>query len=219
MSSAKQRAERRAQREMARQQIHDAAEAFLREHPFREMSIDAVMGQTQLARTAFYRHFDDVTELVLQLLGEVGGELYAIIENWVAGARDDVAGATHTGLSQIVDFFQTHGPLVRAVADAASTDERVETAYDAYLRAFDGLIAGGLDAMIESGRLEPCDTRALARALNLMGERYMLDSFGRQPFGDPVTAIATLELIWLRIIDPGLHKKPQPQRRSASPER
>ena len=75
MSSARQRAQRRIQREEARQQIRDAAVEFLRSHPFRDMSVDAVMAETQLARTAFYRHFDDVTELIEQLQEEVGGEL------------------------------------------------------------------------------------------------------------------------------------------------
>jgi TetR/AcrR family transcriptional regulator, ethionamide resistance regulator len=201
MSSAKQRAQRRIQREEARQQIRDAAVEFLREHPFRELSVDAVMGQTTLARTAFYRHFDDVTELVQQLLGEVGGELYAIVTRWNAGAGDDFAAATHQGLSEIAHFFEQHGPLVQAVADAARTDERIESSYNAMLKAYDDLIASGLDAMIADGRLEPCDTRALARALNLTGVSYMLDSFGREPTADLETVVTTLELIWLRVID------------------
>lgn len=201
MSSAKQRVQRRIQREEARRQIRDAAVNFLRQHPFREMSVDAVMGQTTLARTAFYRHFDDVTELVQQLLGEVGGELYTIAKKWNAGAREDLAAATHQGLSEIAHFFEQHGPLVQAVADAARTDERVESSYNAMLEAYDNLIASGLNAMIADGRLEPCDTRALARALNLLGVNYMLDSFGREPAADPETVVTTLELIWLRVTD------------------
>ena len=165
------------------------------------MSVDAVMSQTTLARTAFYRHFDDVTELVQQLLGEVGGELYAIAKKWNTGAGEDFAAATHHGLSEIAHFFQQHGPLVQAVADAARTDERVESSYNALLDAYDNLIASGLDAMIADGRLEPCDTRALARALNLLGVNYMLDSFGREPTADPETVVTTLELIWLRVTD------------------
>jgi TetR/AcrR family transcriptional regulator, ethionamide resistance regulator len=131
---------------------------FLRQHPFREMSFDAVMGQTQLARTAVYRHFDDVTELVQQLLGEVGGELYVIAKKSNASSDEDFAAATHEGLTEIAQFFQQHGPLVQAVSDAARTDERVESSYNAMLEAYDSLIASGLDAMIADGRLEPCDT-------------------------------------------------------------
>jgi TetR/AcrR family transcriptional regulator, ethionamide resistance regulator len=201
MSSARQRAQRRIQREEARRQIRDAAVEFLRQHPFRELSVDAVMAQTPLARTAFYRHFDDVTELVEQLQEEVGGQLYAIAKQWNDNAGKDFAAATHQGLSEIARFFQQHGPLVQAVSDAASTDERVEASYNKMVEAYDNLIASGLDAMIADGRLEPCDTRALARALNLASLSYMLDSFGREPTADPKTVVSTLELIWLRVID------------------
>jgi TetR/AcrR family transcriptional regulator, ethionamide resistance regulator len=212
MSSAKQRAQRRIQREQARQQIRDAAVEFLRHHPFREMSVDAVMANTPLARSAFYRHFDDVTELIQQLLGEVGGELYAIAKQWNDSAPEEYAAATHQALTDIAQFFQRHGPLIQAVSDAAATDERVESSYNAMLEAYDNLIASGLDAMIADGQLEPCDTRALARALNLASVGYMLDSFGHDPTRDPKTVVKTLELIWLRVIDPNdtARRRPHP---------
>jgi hypothetical protein len=50
------------------------------------------------------------------------------------------------------------------------------------------------------------DTRALALALNLMNEAYLLHEFGREPFGDPDVALATLETVWVRAagINPAL---------------
>ena len=200
MSSAKQRAHRRIQREEARQQIRDAAVGFLREHPFRDMSVDAVMAQTELARSAFYRHFDDVTELIEQLQAEVGSELYALAKKWNVSPPEEFAAAAHQGLTDIAHFFQEHGPLVRAVSDAATTDEQVEASYDRMVAGYDKLIASGLDAMIAAGRLEPCDTRALARALNLASLTYLLDCFGRAPTTDPETVVTTLEIIWLRVV-------------------
>jgi AcrR family transcriptional regulator len=203
VSTARQRSQRQAQRDQTRAQILHAAEEFLREHPFRELSLDVVMSQTGLTRTAFYRHFDDVTELVLQLLGDVGGELYAVAEEWVSGAEDDFAASTHEGLANIVDFFGRHGPLVQALVDAAAMDENVEQAYGAFLHAFDELIVQGLDGMVARGELPPQDTHALARALNLMNERYLLDMFGRRPFGDPATAVSTLEFVWMGAVGGG----------------
>jgi TetR/AcrR family transcriptional regulator, ethionamide resistance regulator len=199
MSSARQRAQRRIQREEARQQIRDAAVQFLREHPFREMSVDVVMADTPLARSAFYRHFDDVTELIEQLQEEVGGELYALVKKWSTSPPEEFADAAQRGLAELVHFFEQHGPLVRAVSDAATTDERVEASYNAAVETYDKLIAGGLDALIAAGRLEPCDTQALARALNLASLTYLLDCFGREPTADPQTVVNTLKIIWLRV--------------------
>ena len=164
------------------------------------MSVDAVMAETQLARTAFYRHFDDVTELIEQLQEEVGGELYALAKKWNVSPPEEFAVAAHRGLTDIAHFFQEHGPLVRAVSDAATTDECVEASYNKMVAVYDKLIASGLDAMIAAGRLEPCDTRALARALNLASLTYLLDSFGREPTTDPETVVNTLEIIWLRVV-------------------
>ena len=46
------------------------------------------------------------------------------------------------------------------------------------------------------------DARAMARALNLMNEAYLLEEFGREPHGDPAVAQATLETVWLRVLGP-----------------
>jgi AcrR family transcriptional regulator len=202
MSSSALRSQRREQREQTRREILAAADRFLRGHPFRELSVDVVMTQTGLTRTAFYRHFEDITALVMQLLGDVGAELYEIGTGWVAGAGGDLEQSTHEALGGIVGFFQRHGPLVRAVADAASTDEEIERGYRGFLEAFIEMTARGLDDLVDLRQPERCDTRELARALTLLNERYLLDTFGRNPQGDPAAALATLEHIWLRVLQP-----------------
>jgi AcrR family transcriptional regulator len=199
VSTSVQRSRRREQREQTRREILAAADRFLREHPFRELSVDVVMAQTELTRTAFYRHFDDVTELVMRLLEEVGSELRVIAVRWVEAAAEDFAAAAHEGLAGIVSFFDRNGPLVRAVAEAAATDEEIERRYQRFVDSFVPLIAAGLDGLIERGQLEPCDTRRLARALNFMNERYLLDEFGRGE-GDAQAALLTLERVWLRTL-------------------
>ena len=45
------------------------------------------------------------------------------------------------------------------------------------------------------------DTGALARALNLMNEAYLVDEFGPGE-GDPEVALATLRTVWLGAIGP-----------------
>jgi hypothetical protein len=48
----------------------------------------------------------------------------------------------------------------------------------------------------------------MARALNLMNEAYLLDEFGREPFGDPDLALATLKTAWLRVLGPDTQTEP-----------
>lgn len=203
MSTAAVRNRRREQRENTKREILAAADRLLRERPYRELSVDLVMAQTGLTRTAFYRHFDDVPDLVLRLLEDVGGELYAIAERWRAGAVADFPASGRDGLSGIVQFMVRHGKLVRAVADAAATDELIERGYRQFLDSFAAMINNGLEELVERGQLDVPDTRALAQALNLMNEAFLLDQFGQEPLGDPQIAVATLETIWLRVIAPG----------------
>jgi AcrR family transcriptional regulator len=197
VSSSTQRNRRREQRENTRREILTAADAFLREHPYRELSLEVVMAQTGLTRTAFYRHFDDVTELVLRLLQDVGQELYDVAERWLENAGEDLPGAAREALSGIVGFFERHGPLVRAVADAAGTDEQIERGYRGFVEAFIVLTTRGFDDLAAAGVIDVVDTRALSRALNLMNESYLLDTFGRDPRGDSGIAFETLSHVWL----------------------
>jgi AcrR family transcriptional regulator len=200
MSTSAARSRRREQREQTSREILAAADRFLRERPYRELSVEEVMAQTGLTRTAFYRHFDDVPGLVLRLMEDVGGEVYELAERWRAGAMEDPGAAAHESLSGIVDFFSRHGPLIRAVADAAATDEQIEQGYHAFLQLFTDLAERGLDELVARGQLEVPDTGAMALALNLMNERFLLEQFGREPAGDREIALATLETIWVRVL-------------------
>ncbi len=202
VSSTSRRTRQREQREGTRREILVAADRFLRERPYRELTIDVVMAQTELTRTAFYRHFDDVTDLVLRLMADLGTELGAVAERWGASAGSSVPLAAHEGLTGIVDFFIRHGPLVRAVSEAAATDEQIERAYRALLESLIETTVRALDRLVDSGRLRVPDTRALARALNLMNAAYLLHEFGRPPFGTREVALATLETVWLRVAGP-----------------
>jgi TetR/AcrR family transcriptional regulator, ethionamide resistance regulator len=201
MSSPARRARHREQRESTRREILAAADRFLRERPYRELSVEVVMSETGLTRTAFYRHFDDVTDLVLRLLTDLGSELYAIAERWSAVAGSNYPSPAHAGLAGIVDFFARNGPLVRAIREAATTDEQIERAYRGALEAFIDTTTETFDRLVQAAQLEVPDTGALARALNLMNEAYLVDEFGRGE-GDPELALATLSTVWLGAIGP-----------------
>jgi AcrR family transcriptional regulator len=187
----------REQRESTRRQILDNAADFLRERPFRELSVDGLMSEIGLTRTAFYRHFDDTTDLVLRLVAELTAKLYPVAERWRANVGKRYPEPAREALGAIVDFYVAEGPLIRAVVDAAGVDERIEAAYRSIMAAFIDLTAETLDALAAAGVVEVVDPPALALALNLMNEAYLLEEFGREPFGDPEVARATLERVWL----------------------
>jgi TetR/AcrR family transcriptional regulator, ethionamide resistance regulator len=202
VSSSVQRLRHREHREQTRRQILAAADRQLRDRPYRELSVETVMADSGLTRTAFYRHFDDAPDLVLRLLEDLGRELYEIAQRWSRGSAEDFPAAAQEGLRGVVAFFERHGPLVAAVAEAAVMDERIESGYQGFLEAFITPTERGFDGMVQRGQVEPFPTRAVARALNLMNERFLLDQLGREPRGDPADVLATIETIWLRSVGP-----------------
>jgi AcrR family transcriptional regulator len=203
VSTPAQRARHREQREETRREILAAADRLLRERPYRELSVEVVMAQTGLTRTAFYRHFDDVTDVVLRLLGDVATELVAVTERWAASAGADYPVPAKQGLAGVVDFFVRDGPLIRAIAEAAATDEQIEQGYRLGIQSFVQSTATTLDRLVAEGRVTVPDTQAMARALTLMTQSYLLSEFGRAPYGDRDVALATLETVWLRVLGPG----------------
>ena len=158
MSSAATRTMRRRQREESRQAILDAAERRLRAAPFHALSVDALMSDTGLSRTLFYRHFADLPDVVLQLLRSVGAELMEIGEGWVrAGASEPIG---RESMEAIVDFFARNGTLIRAITDAARYDPEIEEVYGAVIERFVDMTAEAIEGLRFEGDARETAPRA-----------------------------------------------------------
>jgi AcrR family transcriptional regulator len=176
----------------------DAAKAALRERPYRELSVEEVMSAAGLTRTIFYRHFDDLADLIVRLLQDAGGELYSTSSRLAATGTEE-PDSIRLALAEPVQVFSQHGPVLRAVAEAASHDEQIEAGYGELRDRFAGLIEQYLRA--REGRTIVSDPAETARALNLMNMSYLLDVFGTpQPKVSPEVALQTLTEIWVAVI-------------------
>ncbi|HYF28635.1 MAG TPA: TetR/AcrR family transcriptional regulator [Baekduia sp.] len=202
MTVATQRTRRRQQREETRRQILDAAQAFLQERPYRELSVDALMGRTGHTRTVFYRHFDDIPSLVLALMQDVGGELVEVSQQW---ARADAATPEEArkGLAMLVDFHVRYGRLVHAVAEASHHDDVVEEAYASMREWFVTLTTQAIERRIAQGGIAALDAPQIARALLAMLNGYLDETLGRDSGTDPERVLDAVWTIWTRTLFPG----------------
>lgn len=201
MTPSEQRTKRRQLREETRREILDEAQVFLREQPFRELSVDALMARTGHSRTVFYRHFEDVSGLVLELISEVGRELVEVGGKW-ADAQQTTPEEAHKRLGYFVDFYVRNGPLVHAVAEAAHHDDDVEEAYGGLIEGFVALTTSAIEARVARGEMEPVDAPEIARALVRMLNGYLDDSLGRGRDIDPERVLNTVSTIWSRTLFP-----------------
>lgn len=190
---------RRRSPESAEREILDAAEAFLRDRPFRDLTVDEIMGRTTLSRPSFYVYFRDRHHLAVRLVEGIGAELFAMSERWLEGAgdpREDVRNA----LEGIGAVYAEHGLVLGAIADASGHDSDVETTYRGLILRFVDATTLRIEQDIAERHTPPLDARETARALVWMSERYLHEALGRRPTTPVETAVETLATIWVRAL-------------------
>jgi len=190
----------RQTREEARARIVAAASELVRERSFPELSVGEIMELAGLERTIFYRHFDDLADLLRQASREA---IEALYETEVAlGAGRDGTGpeSVRPAIEAAVKVYRLHGPLLRALSEAAAGDEQIAAGRVELRRRFDELVASALSDSAQLSSRPVAELRETARALNLMNESYMQDAFGRKPRVSSETAVRTLSEIWVAAI-------------------
>jgi AcrR family transcriptional regulator len=150
-------------------------------------------------------YFRDRHDLVLKVVEHIGGELFSMSERWYEGTGDGqtlIRGA----IKGVVGVFAEHGPVLRALADAASDDPRVEAAYGAVIQRFVDATARHIEEEVAAGRVLPLDPVPTATALTWMAERYLQLQIGRSPAASVDGVAETLTTIMSRV----LYGMPQP---------
>ena len=162
------------------------------------------MARTGLSRPAFYAYFKDRYELVTHLLEGIGGLLFAVDRRWLVGdpglGREKSAAVLRDALRGGAETFERYGPVLRAISDAASYDERVEEMYrfgliERLILAVADRISRDVEAGNSPQELAPEET---ARALVFMTERYLIDAYGRpSERRNRDAVVSTLETVWI----------------------
>jgi AcrR family transcriptional regulator len=178
----------------ARTQIVVAAERLLSERRFRDLTVDEVMAAAGLSRTAFYRHFRSLPDVVLDLLADLVRQVAA--EADIGDPRD--RGIMRRQLALVVQTFRDHGPLLLALEEAAHYDDEVERAYTALRDSAVDLTTELLRRGIAEGHTPPMPVRDVAHALSVMNARYLLDLCARDPRFDAEAALEALWTVWTR---------------------
>ena len=197
---AGRRTRARLSRRESRQRIVTAATELVRERSYAELSVDAVMREAGLGRTIFYRHFDDLADLLMGTGREAIEALYQAQLSFVETRHDEPSAAVRAAFETAVAVYQRHGPLLRCIAEAAAGDEQIAAGYDEMRKRFDALAEQALRELAFAGRVPPSNLAETARALNLMNETYLTDTFGREPRVSPEVAVQTLTEIWDAVI-------------------
>jgi AcrR family transcriptional regulator len=181
----------------AQQLIRQSAVLFLWEHPFRDLTVAELMAGTELSRPAFYQSFGDLHGLIESLLGEVEVVMRQTANPWISGKGEPIS-ALRVSLGGVVQTCVEHGPIIRAVAEAAPLDERLEQAWLGFKGRWDKAVRARIEAQQRDGLIaRSLDAQRTANALNALDATVLISEFGRHPQGDPDAVLATLHGIWV----------------------
>ena len=182
--------------ERTRQSILDAALEFLWTHPFRELTVGELMSLAGTSRSAFYRYFEDLHDLMEVLLRGMEEEILAVTSAWFQGEGDPIP-LLEQSLENVVRMCYQRGPILRAVSDAAPMDERLEKAWTDFLKDFDDAATQRIEQHQAVGLIKPFDARPVAMALNRMDAYLMIQHFGRRPRGNQKSVRDAIVRVWV----------------------
>ena len=155
------------------------------------------MAGTGLSRPAFYQYFDDLHDLAESLLREIETVMHQTANPWIRGEGEPIA-ALRVSLRGVVQTSVEHGPVLRAVAEAAPLDERLERAWSTFMMRWDDAVEARIKTQIREGLItKSLDARQTANALNALDATVLISKFGRRPQSDPDTVLETLHNIWV----------------------
>jgi len=181
--------------ERTRQAILDSALELLWSRPFREITIAELMSLTGAGRSAFYQYFDDLYGVMEFLLLRLEEDIMEAAVPWFTGEGDPTA-LLHQSLTELVRVCYENGPVLRAVSDASTTDERLEHSWSSFLGVFDDAVTARIEQQQAEGVIPGFDARPVAVALNRLDAYLLIHAFGRHPRHHPEPVREALTRIW-----------------------
>jgi len=186
---------------MTRSAILDAGSDFLRTRPFRDLTVGLLMAGTKYSRPTFYLYFNDLHELMETLLGEVKGEIVDGAQAWLSNEGSAISGLQQS-LAALVDVAHKHGTILKAVADAAPSDARLERVWETFLASFDEVVSARIAQDQAAGLTPEFDPLPVARALNRMDAGVLIQAFGSVEKAEKDRVLSAIMRIWLSTLYP-----------------
>lgn len=184
-----------------RERLIAAATDLVRDRSFYELSVAEVTQSAGIERTIFYRHFDDLADLLLRAATEAIESLYEAQVELDGEREEGDLEAVRDAIEPAVRAYRRHGPVLRAVSEAGASNPQIAARGAELRQRFNELATESLGRLAGLRENPPADVAESARALNLLNEAYLRDAFGRKPRISAEVAAQTLTEIWAAFLD------------------
>lgn len=170
---------RAAKRDELSRQLLEALEQGLETTSFTEFSVDRIVREAGVSRSAFYLHFEDKSDLLRMLYTGVVQELLEAAETWWGLPPDATKAELQEGFRVLLDAYRPHARVMQAVTEVASYDPDMRADFDALMGRAVGEVAEHIRSGQASGAVRAgLDAEAVAGCLTWMTERVLMQVLG-----------------------------------------
>jgi AcrR family transcriptional regulator len=156
---------------------------------FGEITVRQLADEVGLSRTGFYFYFDHTRDVLLAAATGIANDLYEAADVWL-GHDDAGFDQLTAALGRIAEGYRRHGPVLRAVCEAAAYDDQLR---EGWRRLIGRFIVATRRRLAGSS---PDHSRELrAAALVWMTERTLLEHVAVDG-DDPAPVAAALADVW-----------------------
>ncbi len=184
-----------------REQIVSATADLLRQEGPAGLNVRAVMSRAEVSRTAFYRQFSDVADVVGELLERVLTDVAGGASRWLTDVTAVGSPAVVTENAALsASNLLPHAELLCAIADAVGLDPALREKWDAALQRRIDAVEAAIRRDQAAGAVRPgLDAADTARALTVMHERIALQVLGRDG-GTPADVARIVAPVWSSVL-------------------
>ncbi|GIF75848.1 TetR/AcrR family transcriptional regulator [Asanoa siamensis] len=172
---------------------------------FTELGIQQVCAEAGVARSTFYIHFRDKTDLLMRLAAGLTRTSFTIASAW---EPKDGVDAVADAFLQVVAIYREHAAVLRAITEVATYDRTVRDYWYERLGQFTDNTIRLLRQEQEAGRTPAdIDLPSVARIIVKGGERAIVDHVADGDPADDATFCRELGRTWWY----GVYRRPADQ--------
>lgn len=119
---------------------------------FTELGVQRLAAEAGVARSTFYLHFRDKTELLLKLTATLAGPAFALVD---AAPPEVGREGMVQAMGEVIRYYRDRRHLLAAVLEVTAYDPAVRATWEAELRLFTDRAAGWLRSEQAAGRTAP----------------------------------------------------------------
>ncbi|WP_327033149.1 helix-turn-helix domain-containing protein [Micromonospora ureilytica] len=185
-----------------------ATERLLKEGiRFTDLGVQRIAAEAGVARSTFYTHFRDKTELLMRLAGTMRESSFDRTGGWDPGGPGDPLARLTEVFADVIRIYRTYAPVLAAVSEVAAYDEAVREYWAAGLEKFVARTVDALRIEQQAGRTPgDLDVTAASRLIVVGGDRFLADhvsTTSADPETDAAAARALAATWWY-----GVYRRP-----------